>query len=217
MTDPQEFNCKLSFPSSMVVAGSSFSGKTFFVIDLIKNRDKVYKSRVNKVVYVYSHFQDKFLELAHDEEVVFVSDKEDIETHLQPGALLIYDDQMLSFERNAKSNFEITNWVIRRVHHEKIGLIIILQNLFPKSLRSMLINVMYLVLYKNIRDKRSIQVLAAQYAPQKGRYLLDAMEDVSREPFKYLLFDFSPEMPDKFRLRNFLYPVLDMKVFIPVV
>lgn len=213
----EEFDYRLSFPSSLVVAGSSFSGKTFFVIDLLKNRDKVFKSKVKKVVYVYSHFQDKFLELSNDKEVTFISDKDEIESKLEPGTLLIYDDQMLNFERNSKCNFEITNWVIRRVHHEQIGLIIILQNLYPKSLRCMLINVMYLVLYKNIRDKRSIQVLSAQFAPSKSRYLLEAMEDVSLVPYKYLLFDFSPEMNDRFRVRNFLYPVVDMKVYIPKV
>jgi len=217
MSNIDQFDFRLNFPMSMVVAGAAFAGKTFFVLDLIKKRDLIFKSKVEKVVYVYSHFQEKFKEFSNDSAVLFLSDQEDLEIHLKPGCLLIYDDQMLNFERNAKSNFEITNWVIRRVHHEKIGLIILLQNLYPKSLRCMLINVMYLVLYKNIRDKSSIQYLSSQYAPQKRRYLLEAMEDVSREPYKFLLLDFSPEMQDKFRVRNFLYPVLDMKVYIPAV
>jgi len=119
MVEVNQFDCRLNFPMSMVVAGAAFAGKTFFVLDLIKKRDLVFKEKVQKVVYVYSHFQERFQEFSNDEQGSFLSHQEELETHLSPGSLLIYDDQMLNFERNAKSNFEIINWVIRRVTMKK--------------------------------------------------------------------------------------------------
>lgn len=189
-------------------------------MDLIRNRLKIFSKPIVKVIYLYSHYQEIFKEHeTPNSGVVFVQTVDEAEQQLAStteNSLIIFDDQLLKIENDAQFNSYITDFWVRRSHHTNVTACLVTQNLYSKSLRTVFLNTVYLIAFNPIRDKSQLQYLNRQFQPSKPRYLLEAMKVCAQTTnHPYLLFDFSTSTPEKFRVRSFLYPTLDMKVFVP--
>jgi len=209
------FDYTLKTASRTIVCGASGNGKTFFILDLVAKRNNIFDSPIKKVIYVYSIHQPIFDEFGREHaDVVFTPEVPVFDDKNEESILLILDDFMLSHE-SGQGNKTLTDLFIRLSHHLNITLIITWQCLFPKNLKCVSINSSYLVIFPIQRDTSSIDCLNRQILPDHPRFLRDVMCDLKRTKFSYLLIDNTPQQCESFRYRNFVYPRIDSKLYVP--
>ncbi len=92
-------------------------------------------------------------------------------------------------------------------HHMKVSVMTLTQMLFGKSQEYRVVNynASYLILFKNVRNTRTITTLASQIRPYDVSYIVRAFERASNRPFGYLIFDFTQEQSDVVRLRTAIF------------
>lgn len=178
----------------MLICGPSQSGKTSLVRKIIKQN--MFGKDIKKIKWCYSAFQNWFLEEPY---IIF---EESIPENLDDIDLLIIDDLMFSLDQKVASLFTIKS------HHSKISVIVILQNVFPRSkfMRDISLNTHYLILFKNNRDLSQIACLARQAFPGKVRFFMDAYKSATDKPYGHLLIDFHPLTTHDYRLRDTCFP-----------
>ena len=129
-------------PTTILVAGPTGSGKTEFVSRAIEQ--KIFYPMPTHMQWVYGERQVEIE--AHHEDVEFLKDAniEDIYESLDPNDsnLLVIDDQM-SRERKY-----IEKLFTQGSHHKNLTVIMLVQNLFQKELRTISLNSHYIVLMK---------------------------------------------------------------------
>ena len=132
--------------------------------------------------------------------------KEKLEEWTKDGEdlLLILDDLVY----RVIQSFDYMELFSIYVHHLKISVIFISQNLFPQGKYSRVIslNCQYLVLFKNPRDNFQIRYLATQLYPRNTSYFIDAYEKATQKPYSYLLVDLSVSGNRDYALRGDIFP-----------
>jgi hypothetical protein len=66
-------------------------------------------------------------------------------------------------------------------------------------------NTHYIVLFKNPLDAGQVSVLARQMYPGKSKFVVEAYEHATKEPYGYLLIDLKPETDDSYRIRTRIF------------
>ena len=161
------FLLKTAFTS--VVCGPIGSGKSFFVMRLLKNIDQMSSDKVKKIYYFYNNWQKNFEQESID-NIEFrqgLPSEEDFKPiYTSEHSIVIIDDLQIS----ALSNIFITNVISRESHHRNISVILNLQNLFPqrKYCRDISLNTHYFILFKNPRDTQQIKILGRQLGMPKN-------------------------------------------------
>jgi hypothetical protein len=97
----------------------------------------------------------------------------------------------------------------RGSHHRNISVKLITQNLFQqvRNCRDISLNAKYLILFKNVRDKRQFSYLANQVHPEDSSGLFKAYLDVTKRPHGYLLLDLIQHSEDRYRFRTNVFPL----------
>lgn len=210
------FNC--------IIHGSSGTGKTTFVHNLLRLREQLFAVPPTKVIWFYSKNQPIYESMKNEglvDEFIDVSKKglptsEEITILVHPfkdsgGSLLVFDDILTQLT----TDFE--NIFCNISHHEQASVILMTQNLFYKSgvFRTLSLNSHYFVFMKNNRDRQQIGILARQICPGNSNYIIQSYEAATKRPFSYLLADFRPDTPATIRLRTNLFPTeFPTKVFL---
>ena len=99
-----------------------------------------------------------------------------------------------------------TNIFVKHSHHRSVSVIFLTQNFFYKNVRTTGLNAHYLVLFKTPRQTSQIAYLARQIYPLKSKFMTEAYEDATSEPYSYLVVDLKPKTNDKMRLRSGVFP-----------
>jgi len=215
--------CYLPFigPVSLIVSGASFSGKTTFVANLIRNKAKMFVPEPEEIMFVYTTWQPLYDELEREvPNISFINripgkeemDKftEDTGTH----RMVVIDDKMTEMQ----SCTNLTEYFTVYTHHKNMSTILLLQNIFyqgAKCMRDISLNVQGIVLFKNKRSPRQIGILATQmFLGQKRAWFMDAYDKACHRPYGYLLVDLSSHYPDDFQLRTDIFPEQHTRVFI---
>jgi len=199
----------------MSIVGPTGSGKTFFVADLIRKRQEIISTPIEKVIYVYSDFQPIFYKLqAEDPNILFTNRIQDIEELTTDPCLIILDDQMDTLGRG-KDNDLVTRFFIKHSHHRGASVALILQNAFKPGLREININTQYLVMYDQPRDRSTIRTLARQICPGQAQFLQDAYQKaVQDRDYGYLFIDLHPRNKKyKYWLRSHVFPIEECEVY----
>jgi hypothetical protein len=68
------------------------------------------------------------------------------------------------------------------------------------------LNTHYIVLFKNPRNAGQVSTLARQMHRGKSKFVVEAYEDATKEPYGYLLIDLKPETDDSYRIRTRVFP-----------
>ena len=184
----------------MVVVGPSGSGKTRLVADILIKQESLFSPSLDKVTYVYQHWQKVYTELANilDTKISFVHglDWSKINsTHEKNRQLVVFDDVY----NEASEQEEFLNLVISGRHRNRHA-ILLKHNLYQKSKNSKTIdlNVTHMLLLKNPRDIIQIDVLGRQLGSRN--LLLSAYKTATQEPFGHLLIDLNPRCCEQLRL-----------------
>ena len=193
---------KFKHPFTMMVAGPTSSGKTWWVASLVKTMSHMIHPVPERVLWCYAEPQPLYAELKEK-----IGDRIFFQHGLPPKAikpntLLVVDDLM------RESGVETARIFEKGSHHRNVSVIFIVQNLFhqKKEQRDISLNSHYIVLLKNPRDRLQFESLARQVFPLKARELRKVYDDATKEPHGYLLLDFIQTCPDEFRLRTRVFP-----------
>ena len=195
---------QFNVPSSHVICGPSFSGKSEFIYKLIRNSEVLFKKPFDKIYYFYGVWQNNFDGVKENIEFI-----EGLPTQLfienlvsSQSSLLIVDDQ----QQSALNSELIANIFTEYSHHKNITVILVLQNLFHqgKFARDISLNTHYFVLFKNQRDINQIKILGNQLGLKN--HLYDSYIEATKNPFSYLLVDLSPGANNDFMLRSNIFP-----------
>ena len=207
------FDTRLKTSFNCLVSGPTGSGKTTFVKNLLTVGDQIFTEKPKKVFLLYKAMQNMYLEMEKDgliDEMIDVQNGmpslDEIQGMVSPfkndgGSMIIFDDSMSSIN----SDFELL--FCNLSHHENCSIIFMTQNLFfnDKSFRTMSLNSHYIVLMKNDRDKQQISILSKQISPNNSNYIVQAYKEATKNPYDYLLLDFSPQTNNTIRLRSNIF------------
>lgn len=204
-----ETDLRLKHPFTAMIAGSTGSGKTVLLRNLIREYrlTTTIGGDTLKVIYFHGQHQelfDKAIAPNVGVKYVYVADSEafgkaeDLITRLKPD-LVCVDDLMTELGGDAK----LTNLFTKRSHHLGFSVCFIVQNLFPpgKQMRNLSLNCHYVFIFKNPRDKSQIGHFAKQVLPGNSAAFHEIYEDATREAHSYLLYDCTPSTPDHLRFR----------------
>lgn len=206
------FDLRFKHPSTYLIAGSSQSGKTTFVMNILRNIEIIENGKdIKNILYFYKEWQPIF-DKAYDEKLVtnflnYIPTVEDIREKTfyysdKGGSIIIIDDYM------QEVTDDIVTLYTTLSHHLNISAFLLTQNLFSKSkgYRDISLNSTYIVLMKNPRDASQIVNFARQIAPGKSRFINSVYKEATRHPHSYLIFDNHQKTPDILRIRSRIFP-----------
>lgn len=193
------------------VVGPSGSGKTHFVCNLL-SRPEIFQEKIKNVYWLQGTDEGEAGETAkcmrklgrHHRITILHGFVDGWDKLAQKGDAIVIDD--LFHESTKEKNF--VNLFTKIARHRHVLVIFITQNLFHKGVnnRTQNLNVHYLALFRNPRDRTAIQYLARQVSPDNPKYLTAAFEDAtSNKPHSYLFFDFTQNCPDHLRVRTDIF------------
>lgn len=189
------YDVSLQSPFNMIVSGPSGSGKSVFVANLL--RSNIISCKPKTILWCYGVWQKEYENMPYS----FHKGLPESEHIEQGDAIMIIDDLM-------DETSELVSKIFTKYgHHRNISCIFITQNLFPKNkhCRNLSLNAHYLVLMKNVRDRSQISCLARQVYPGKSRLLLEVFERATKQPYSYLMIDFTNKCDEGMRLKNDLF------------
>ena len=194
----------LRHPFTMMVAASTGGGKTWFVKNLLENREQWISPAPQRIIWIYGQWQPLYAEMQRIipgiEFVKGIPANIEDEQFLNPAIrnLIVIDDLM----SEASNDKRICDLFTKGSHHRNLSVICLVQNLYyqGKESRTMSLNSQYLVLFNNPRDQQQITVLARQMYPGQSEKFLSTYRMATSKPFGYLLIDLKPDTPNDKRL-----------------
>ncbi|KAF0145351.1 MAG: hypothetical protein FD143_3365 [Ignavibacteria bacterium] len=202
-------------PTSIVVAGPTRSGKTYFVIKCLKHT--LIQPFPNRILLLYKEWQPAYDELKTI--IPAIEFVEGLDTGLlntltsADKNLVIIDDLMSS----AGDSKQISKLFTQESHHKNLTVVFLVQNLFyhGKEMRNISLNAHYLVLYKNPRDKSQIRYLAQQIFPENTKFLANSFLHATNHPHSYLVLDLHPDTSEDFRIVTNIFPEDTIRFYLP--
>ena len=185
----------LKHPFSALVCGASSSGKTSWVMKLLRNKDRLISPRIERVVYAYAEYQPCFDNI----EAEFINEIPSVDIFDKTtNNLLIIDD----FQDKVK---DMTDLFTKYSHHRNVSVILLLQNPFASHTRTLSLNSHYFIFMRNPRDKSQIGYLARQIAQGKADLVIQAYQDATKSPYSYLFIDLKQQTPEQLRFRTDIF------------
>uniref|UniRef100_A0A914KKY3 AAA+ ATPase domain-containing protein n=1 Tax=Meloidogyne incognita TaxID=6306 RepID=A0A914KKY3_MELIC len=204
-------------PFTMIVSGSTGSGKSEWVKKLLENLNEMTSENISMILYCYGELNSNILQMQRKglvgdirATVHAAMPNEDFIKRQANGMLLILDDLMVGVDPTILETI-----FTRGSHNWKMSVILSTQHLFCKELRIPRNNSHYLVLMRNPAGSLQIKNLATQLFPSRSKYFLEAYADATKEMYGYLLVDLHPSTPEKFRLRTHIYNEKLTIVYVP--
>lgn len=206
-------------PAGILLAGPSQSGKTSLLVRLFKHLPCMFDTTFQSILWCYGEKNavPKDLEThgipfrTHEGLPDDWSDGETEALGLVSPALIVLDD-LLEVAYNTNS---IETLFTKKIHHNKWTVILVSQNLLYQSkiARTISLNLTYMILMKNIRDKNQFLHLARQVEPTHHRGLIKAYDEALMKPYGYFVIDFHVTTPEALRYRSCLFPTDSACIF----
>ena len=193
---------KLLHSFTCLISGPTGSGKSSMVCELIQQN--AIEPKPDRIVWLYVEDQPLYKTMKNVEFIQGIPD--DLEEMFQANRnnLLILDDLMTQ----AHSDPRLTRLFSVGSHHRSLSIIFIIHNLFHqgKEMRNLSLNSHYIILFKNPRDSLQIATLARQMYPNKSKFLIEAYQNATKDPYGYLMLDLKPTTPEVLRVRTGILP-----------
>ncbi len=201
---PQNVNFAISAPIG--------SGKTHFMLTVIKHKDQLFADKIDNVYYYYNVYCDAFKTIANLDNVYLNEGLPTLEQiqSLKKNSIVVFDDLSHVLFQNSM----ILEIALVMARHRKITCFVLLHNLFMKGIssRTFFLNVGVYVLFRTKRGIDQIKHLGRQLFG-KGDILLDSYKDATRDKYGFLLVDL--ESSEDFCLRSNIWPGQDMIIYRP--
>lgn len=180
---------KFITPCNILISGASQSGKTTWVIQLLKHSHLMFDNPPHQIFYCYKVYQSSFNKLNnHVKFIQGLPNIEEIADSKRRHVLVILDDLM------TEANQDTVNLFVVQSHHYNISPIFILQNLFHsnKNIRTINLNSHYIISFRQSRDTSQIGVLARQIFGKNWQKVVEIYTDQMKKPYNYVLFNIHP-------------------------
>ncbi|CAF2033331.1 unnamed protein product [Rotaria magnacalcarata] len=193
-----------------MLIGNSGAGKTYLMLQMIRNREKLFDKPINKIVYCYSVFQPIFNDfpevtfhegLIKNVEEIFPASDGDMHH------ILVLDDQIMQLN-DPEDGKIISKLFLIYSHHLHVNVYLLSQNLFfqNKHMRNISLNTHYIFLFRMKRDVTQVKRFLTQLAPGKTQLLMDTYNKITNKPYSYACFDLSPGIEESFIIRSEILP-----------
>ena len=194
-------------PFTCVIAGSTGSGKTYFLTNALLHSDVTFTRPIERLVYCYgTYLTDTFEQLRTRFPRIELIDGIDSTLEFNPATnnVLVIDDLM----SDAVKSSVICDYFTKGSHHKNLSVILLTQNIFQKGTCGTTININahYTVYFKNPRNSQQIGYLARQMYRGKSNALIEAYEDCVTRPHGYIFIDYRQDTDDKLRLKTNVLP-----------
>ena len=190
------------------IFGPSRSGKTYFLVAILRNLEAVTQEPPTMVIFIFTKWQDN-LKILKEQGLVdeFLEGDSEIEAnlkkHLKPNGnnLVIFDDQA--------SKKEVVEFVgnLFTIHarHSNMSVIWVSQIIFDgNNVRNIRKNSDYVVIFKCPQDCLDIVHLSRQMTG--GKLLQDIYNHVTNsEPYSYVFCDVTQEGIQKIKFRSHIF------------
>ena len=206
MAEVKEYDLRLKSPFTATVSGPTGSGKTQLLSKIIKNALDVCVSPPVQIFYCFGADQDKFDEIKANSPVPieFMEGLIDIESRIpsdKQHRWIVIDDLMEEVTKKP----EMRTLFTKHSHHKNLSVFFIVQNLHHNGIREISLNSQYMFVFKSPRDIAQIGFLGREMAPYNTRIVTKSYADATKEPYSFLLLDFTQSTPEEIRvLGNFL-------------
>ncbi|KAJ8665825.1 hypothetical protein QAD02_007487 [Eretmocerus hayati] len=172
---------KWQYPWTAALGGATGSGESCFVQRLIKHIDTISDTQFARIILHYLEWQDGYKKLG--DRVEFregLPELSDYACDPRP-KLLIVDDLM----HESSSPDSLASLFAKGSHHRGLSIIYITQNIFHqgKGQRDISLNAHYMVIFRNLRDRSQIQLLARQLMPENPKFLQEAYWNATSRPY----------------------------------
>ena len=191
----------------MIIFGPSGSGKTTFVEKLLFYMKDLFNLYFDKIIYCSGQAFPS-INSVHGIPITKIAniDYQIIENFdATKNNLLILDDNMHKYAKDIL----ISDLFIKLSHHQNISVILLLQNLFPKEpyMREISTNANYIVLMRNKRELRQINILSSQIGGAGDKFITNCFIEATKlNPYSYILLDFEQTTSDEVKVRTNIFP-----------
>ena len=164
-----------------IISGPTGSGKTQFVLDVI--RQKLIHPFPKNIYYMYKVEQDFMQSWNEMEEtkINFIKNLNFKKVDMTEPSLLIIDDLMLSKDKETVEMFILGS------HHRQVSLFFITQGLFHNY-----------VIFNNKRNASQINHLARQvFIGKEQQRIINAYKRAGSKEYGFIVLSFATEIPDE--------------------
>lgn len=195
-------------PTTITISGSTGCGKTTLLKKILRNPN-LFSIIPNRIIYCYGVWQESFNEMTG---VEFRRGIDIPNLDITQHTILIFDDLMSEIvkSKTAEELFTLGS------HHRNITVILLLQNLYQQGpfSKTIMLNVLYVILMNNSRDLQQIKYLGRQLGLEHT--LEEAYKDCMKTRYGYLLVDLSPHnINSELRLKTHIFSDQDLIVYLP--
>ena len=216
------FDTRFRFPSTIIVAGATGSGKTTLCAKLLALKEEIFENdRCENVVVYYKEWQSAY-DMLKERNIVqqwfnFCPTADDVREMAEPfrtgqGTICIIDDFMTQINKDMIEIFSVVS------HHSGVTVFFLTQSIFPRNylFRDLSINAHYIIVHKNPRENAQINYLARQINPRHAKHIVNVYHDVTNgEAFSYILLDLHQKTDEKIRVRSHITPdTFPMRVYL---
>jgi hypothetical protein len=194
---------QLQVPFTMIVAGTTSSGKSSWIRKLMKQRAEMFSQPVNRVYYHYAVWQPAFAD-ASDEAIEYHEGLPNVD-ELEPHSLLVLDDLMTQLAKD-KSMMDL---FCVKSHHNNISVIMVTQHFYFDSpiMRVVSSNAHYIGLFRSPRMGAVVEQLSRQMWPGRKGYLADAYQKATKDKlYSYLFLNLHPSADAKLAVTSNVLP-----------
>ena len=208
----ESVDVSIKWPFKWTLVGSSGSGKTNFVLNIIKRCHTLFDQKPDRVIIIYKVFQEIYntfdeyypTSLFTEEECDF----EELTKSNTEKLLIICDDLYFS-----KKLDEISEHFLIKGRHRNTSWIVLTQSIFNQpALKNISQNSTHMTLFKNVRLNEP-HILFAQLRPKSSKVLQNIYAEATEQPYGYLDINLSQTCPDKLRYKTNLFDSV-VKVFV---
>jgi hypothetical protein len=205
-------------PATILVAGPTFSGKSFFTMKLLENRDEMIQPNISEIIWCYGieSPQLKVLKQKFPDILKLHKGLPDIDKLAKTpegfNRVLIIDDLM-----GESKGSTLSNLFTKGSHHLGLSIVYIVQNVFhqSKEMRNIFLNSMYKILFYNPGDVTQLSILNNRMYPGHPGFIPGIMKHLAKHPHAYLAFDQHPRTPEELRVRSHIFPGEENTVYLP--
>jgi len=189
---------KLIHPFSMLLCGSTMSGKTTFLSRLLSKIDILMSEKLTRIIICYGEHQEIYEKMKLEDKRIELQQDLNFELFEHDKTLVVLDD----FMHEVTKSQEWESFFTKGVHHKSTSVIFITQNLFPRGRSSKVIriNTQYYVIFKSPGLLSQISILARQLFPHHPKFLTEAYKDATKLAFSYLFINLHPQCDESLRL-----------------
>lgn len=203
-------------PTTISITGASSSGKTSYLVKILKKAEHLFDPKPKNLIIVYSQYQDLYDEIKKLENFDSIRFVEGFNINIEEvnDAILVFDDQMRQLFQNPGAG----DLFLKFSHHNRVTVITLTQNLFPtgKYSKDIRLNIHYYVIMKSFTLQSQVKYLGLQLFSQYKHFLVSAYKKACEKRYSALVINLHPQTDDLIRVVSNIFEKEGLIVYLPV-